>query len=78
MLSDIHTSLRRSEDDRRRLDTESQLYNKWRLGDKEVSILRESKSDHEAMAKMNWLDKQVSLLYFLINYKHSMFTLCFL
>lgn len=61
LLHSIHDTIKRTEDEKRRLEIESRLYKKWRNGFAEDSILLDSKSDHEAMAKINWLDKQVSM-----------------
>ncbi|KAG4065896.1 hypothetical protein HA402_012574 [Bradysia odoriphaga] len=60
MLTNIHETMKRTEEEKRRLDLESRLYKKWRNGFCQDSILLDSKSDHEALAKMNWLDKQVA------------------
>lgn len=38
---------------------ESRLYSKWRLGLDQEKVLKESKNEHEAMAKLSWLDRQV-------------------
>lgn len=59
MLTNIHETMKRTEEEKRRLELESRLYKKWRNGFCHDSILLDSKSDHEALAKMNWLDKQV-------------------
>lgn len=59
-LREIQQNSQRTVDERRRLELESRLYKKWRNGFCEDSILLDSKSDHEALAKMNWLDKQVA------------------
>lgn len=61
ILHNIHDTIKRTEDEKRRLDLESRLYKKWRNGFVEDSIILDSKSDHEAMAKINWLDKQVAM-----------------
>lgn len=58
VLEGIHNALLRSEEEKRRMELESRLYRKWRQG--EDRVLFESKSNQEAMAKMNWLDKQVT------------------
>lgn len=75
VLSDIHGSLRRLNEERRRISMESEIYKQYRLSDREDAILHDSRSDHEAMAKMNWLDKQVSshkLLYkYIVIFVHS-------
>lgn len=60
ILFGIHETIKRTEEEKRRLELESRLYKKWRTGFDEDSILHDAKSDHEALAKMNWLDKQVT------------------
>lgn len=60
-MHNIDDDLNRREEEKRRLKVESQLYKKWRYGFLEDSILLDSKSDNEALAKINWLDKQVNL-----------------
>lgn len=61
MLEGIHNALLRSEEEKRRMELESRLYRKWRQG--EDRVLLESKSNQEALAKMNWLDKQVKQFF---------------
>lgn len=56
-LRNIRETCIRTEEEHRRLELESSLYKRWRgLSD---DILVDTKSDHAALAKMNWLDKQV-------------------
>lgn len=50
---------KRTEEEKRRLELESQLYKRWRPSSREENILLSSRSNNEALAKMNWLDKQV-------------------
>lgn len=57
-LKNIRETCKRTEEERRRLELESGLYKRWRYGLCD-DILLEAKSDHTALAKMNWLDKQV-------------------
>lgn len=38
---------------------ESTLYSRWRLGMDQEKILKESKNNHQAMAKLSWLDRQL-------------------
>lgn len=59
-LRHINDALRRTADEKRRCDLESQLYKDWRHAARADAILHESKSDHEALAKLNWLDRQVA------------------
>lgn len=54
---------KRTEEEKRRLELESQLYKRWRPGSREGSIIQSSRSNNEALAKMNWLDKQVIFKY---------------
>lgn len=58
-LRNIRETCKRTEEERRRLELESGLYKRWRYGLCD-DILLEAKSDHTALAKMNWLDKQVT------------------
>ncbi|KAJ6636564.1 hypothetical protein Bhyg_15155 [Pseudolycoriella hygida] len=59
-LANIHETIKRTEEEKRRLELESRLYKKWRNGFVQDSVLLDSKTDHQALAKMNWLDKQVA------------------
>lgn len=61
MLHNIHDTIKRTEEDKRRLELESRLYSRWRNGFGQDSVLLDAKSDHVAMAKMSWLDKQVAM-----------------
>lgn len=58
-LIGIKETFKRTEEEKRRLQLESNLYRKLRLGTAEENILLNSKSDHQALAKLNWLDRQV-------------------
>lgn len=58
-LKGIQEVYKRTEEEKRRLELESQLYKRWRPASREESILLSSRSNNEALAKMNWLDKQV-------------------
>lgn len=59
-LRGIQEVYKRTEEEKKRLELESQLYKRWRPGSREENILLSSRSNNEALAKMNWLDKQVS------------------
>lgn len=61
-LVGINEAFKRTEEEKRRLQLESNLYKKWRLGTTEEDILLNTKSDHQALAKLNWLDRQVGLI----------------
>lgn len=58
-LRGIQEAFKRTEEERKRIELESQLYKRWRPGSREENILLSSRSNNEALAKMNWLDKQV-------------------
>lgn len=58
-LKGIQEVYKRTEEEKRRLELESQLYKRWRPASREENILLSSRSNNEALAKMNWLDKQV-------------------
>lgn len=59
-LRGIHEVFKRTDEEKRRLELESQLYKRWRPSSGEENILLSSRSNNEALAKMNWLDKQVT------------------
>lgn len=62
-LKGIQEVYKRTEEEKRRLEIESQLYKRWRPASREDSILLSSRSNNEALAKMNWLDKQVQYIW---------------
>lgn len=57
VLQRLNSSL--GEQERRRKEIESKLYSRWRLGMTRDEMILESRSHHQAMAKLNWLDQQV-------------------
>lgn len=59
VLEDLRQTFNNVEESKRRSDLESRLYSKWRLGLDQEKVLKESKNEHEAMAKLSWLDRQV-------------------
>lgn len=61
-MKGIQEVYNRTEEEKRRLELESQLYKRWRPASstREENILLSSRSNNEALAKMNWLDKQVT------------------
>ncbi|CRL01534.1 CLUMA_CG014422, isoform A [Clunio marinus] len=59
MLESVRQTLSNAEQCRKRTDLESKLYSRWRLGMDQENILKESKSNHQAMAKLSWLDRQL-------------------
>lgn len=63
ILDGIARGIKFSQDEKKRSDIEAKLYKRWRYGmspDREKIIL-DSKSSHEALAKLNWMDKQVAM-----------------
>lgn len=60
VLKGVNELCKRTEEEKRRTELETELYKRWRAGDREESILLDSRSDNEALAKMNWLDKKVN------------------
>ncbi|XP_061397906.1 trichoplein keratin filament-binding protein [Musca vetustissima] len=58
-LEKINDNLKEQQAIRRKLELEAKLYGKWRHGVDDENLIFESKSDHEVIAKLNWLDKQV-------------------
>lgn len=59
-LRGIQEVFKRTEEERKRLVLESNLYKLWRPGSREENILLSSRSSNEALARMNWLDKKVT------------------
>lgn len=43
------------------MDLEASLYTKWRMGYDRDAVILDSKNTHQAMAKLNWLDRQVEM-----------------
>jgi trichoplein keratin filament-binding protein len=61
LLEDLHKKYLETAENRRRQELEAQLYQRIRspiLIDRDKIIL-ESKNEHQAMAKLNWLDRQI-------------------
>ncbi|XP_055692207.1 trichoplein keratin filament-binding protein [Lutzomyia longipalpis] len=48
-----------AEEEKRKNDLENQLYSRWRLDATRDKVIHESRSTHEALAKLSWLDRQV-------------------
>ncbi|XP_053697050.1 trichoplein keratin filament-binding protein [Sabethes cyaneus] len=61
MLENVRSRLNDTEEAKRRMDLEASLYTKWRMGYDRDAVLMDSKNSHQAMAKLNWLDRQVEL-----------------
>lgn len=59
ILESVRQTLSNADEGRKRADLESTLYSRWRLGMDQERILRESKTNHQAMAKLSWLDRQL-------------------
>lgn len=60
ILEQIKRSKTETEDLKRRQELERNLYQRIRLGDRD-QILLDSKTEHQAIAKLNWLDRQVEM-----------------
>lgn len=60
MLRKISDTSVRTAEEKRRADLESKLYRRIRLDARQDAILHDARSDHEVLAKMNWLDRQVA------------------
>uniref|UniRef100_A0A1I8NWM0 Trichoplein keratin filament-binding protein n=1 Tax=Stomoxys calcitrans TaxID=35570 RepID=A0A1I8NWM0_STOCA len=58
-LEKINVNLKEQQAIRRKLELEAKLYGKWRHGVDDANLIFESKNDHEVIAKLSWLDKQV-------------------
>lgn len=59
VLDSVRQTLSNAEECKKRADLESTLYSRWRLGFDQEKILKESKNNHQAMAKLSWLDRQL-------------------
>lgn len=59
ILESVRQTLSNAEEAKKRADLESSLYSRWRLGLEHEKILKDSRSDREAMAKLSWLDRQL-------------------
>ncbi|XP_049285389.1 trichohyalin [Anopheles funestus] len=61
ILEGIRSRLHNAEEAKKRIDLEANLYSKWRFGFDKDAIIMDSKTTHQAMAKLNWIDRQVEL-----------------
>ncbi|XP_055634640.1 eukaryotic translation initiation factor 3 subunit A isoform X2 [Toxorhynchites rutilus septentrionalis] len=61
LLEGVRARLNDTEEAKRRIDLEARLYTKWRMGYDRDGIILDSKNPNQAMAKLNWLDRQVDL-----------------
>ncbi|XP_055550492.1 trichoplein keratin filament-binding protein [Wyeomyia smithii] len=61
LLESVRSRLNDTEEAKRRMDLEASLYTKWRMGYDRDAVLMDSTNSHQAMAKLNWLDRQVEL-----------------
>lgn len=59
ILESVRQTLSNAEECKKRADMESTLYSRWRLGMDQEKILKESKNNHQAFAKLSWLDRQL-------------------
>lgn len=61
LLEGVRSRLNDVEEAKRRMDLEASLYTKWRMGYDRDAVILDSKNTHQAMAKLNWLDRQVEM-----------------
>lgn len=61
VLEQIKQSKVETEELKRRQELEKNLYQRWRFGMDRDQILLDSKSENHALAKLNWLDRQVEM-----------------
>ncbi|XP_049538435.1 trichohyalin [Anopheles darlingi] len=61
ILEGVRSRLKDTEETKKRLDLEANLYSKWRGGLNRDDIILDARSSHQAMAKLNWIDRQVEL-----------------
>uniref|UniRef100_A0AAG5D4H9 Trichoplein keratin filament-binding protein n=1 Tax=Anopheles atroparvus TaxID=41427 RepID=A0AAG5D4H9_ANOAO len=61
ILEGVRARLHSAEESKKRMDLEANLYSKWRLGYDRDAVIMDSKTCHQAMAKLNWIDRQVEL-----------------
>uniref|UniRef100_A0A336LL12 CSON010525 protein n=1 Tax=Culicoides sonorensis TaxID=179676 RepID=A0A336LL12_CULSO len=61
ILEQIKRSKQETEELKKRQEMERNLYQRIRLGSDRDQILLESKSENQAIAKLNWLDRQVEM-----------------
>ncbi|XP_058446111.1 trichoplein keratin filament-binding protein [Malaya genurostris] len=59
LLEHVRDRLNDREEAKRRLELEASLYTKWRKGYDRDAIILNSKNTHQAMAKLNWMDRQI-------------------
>lgn len=61
ILKGIDQNIKEMQSESRRQELESQLYKRWRIGTSpdRNKIILESKNEHQAMAKLNWMDKKI-------------------
>jgi len=59
VLLSLAKNRKEMEEERRRCQLESKLYKRWRMETNPDTIILNSKNDHQAIAKLNWLDRQV-------------------
>ncbi|XP_055851961.1 trichoplein keratin filament-binding protein isoform X2 [Episyrphus balteatus] len=59
VMEKIDQNFKEQQNEKRRLDLEAKLYGRLRHGKEDGSLLYESKSNNQVLAKLNWLDKQI-------------------
>ncbi|XP_058059322.1 golgin subfamily A member 6-like protein 25 [Anopheles bellator] len=61
ILEGVRARIQNAEEAKKRIDLEANLYSKWRSGVDRDGVIMDSRSPHQAMAKLNWIDRQVEL-----------------
>ncbi|XP_052868685.1 trichoplein keratin filament-binding protein [Anopheles cruzii] len=61
ILEGVRARIQSAEEAKKRIDLEANLYSKWRHGVDRDGVIMDSRSPHQAMAKLNWIDRQVEL-----------------
>lgn len=60
ILEELNANLKAQNEERRKLEAEAKLYSQLRYGSEDATQLyMSSKTDHQVLAKLNWLDRKV-------------------
>lgn len=61
ILEELNANFKSQNEERRKLEAEAKLYSQLRYGSEDATQLyMNSKTDHQVLAKLNWLDRKVS------------------
>lgn len=64
ILEELNANLKTQNEERRKLEAEAKLYSQLRYGSEDATQLyMNSKTDHQVLAKLNWLDRKVSIFF---------------